>query len=253
VVLSRTFIWGHKGAGFKGEQNTLSSFQNAIDMGVDGIKTEAQLSKDGEILLYFYKSLKVNGEDVSINKLDVKEIKEYKLQNGESIPTLREVFSTFKNNDIKYNFDITAPEIGIKIIEIAKEFNLIERIEIAKPSIYPQPLTTIFSKIRDFNQEVTLVNSIFLKNSIISEKHLELESMRKLDVKVINVNFNYAHYDLFKKVKDEGFKFYIWGILFERSIKNFLSMKYNGEYVDAVFSNLPDRVLKMRNEIQKFN
>lgn len=75
----------------------------------------------------------------------------------------------------------------------------------------------------------------------------------KLDVQVINVNFNYAHYDLFKKVKDEGFKLYIWGLLFERSIKNFLSMKYNGEYIDAVFSNLPERVLKMRAAIQQFN
>ncbi len=74
--------------------------------------------------------------------------------------------------------------------------------------------------------------------------------MRKLNIQGINVNFNYANYELFKKVKEEGFKFYIWGILFERSIKNFLGMKYNGEYVDAIFSNLPERVIKMRDEIQ---
>jgi uncharacterized protein (UPF0305 family) len=77
--------------------------------------------------------------------------------------------------------------------------------------------------------------------------------MRNLNIQGININFNYANYDLFKKVKKNGFKFYIWGLLFERSIKHFLSMKYNGNYVDAVFSNLPERVLKMRYEIQNVN
>ncbi|MFX1410944.1 MAG: glycerophosphodiester phosphodiesterase [Promethearchaeota archaeon] len=251
--MSRTFIWGHRGAGFTGVQNTLSSFRNAIKIGVEGIKTEARLLKGGEVVLCSYQSLKKNGKDVLINELDIEDIKEFKLENGETIPTLREVFTAFKKYDIAYNFDIIDPNAGIKIIEIAEEFNLIDRIEIAKPSIYPHPLPTIFSKIREFNQDVTLVNSIFLKNSIINEKHLELEDMKKLNIQVINVNFNYASYDLFKKVKDEGFKFYIWGILFARSIKNFLSMKYKGEYVDAVFSNLPNRVVKMRDEIQKFN
>jgi len=251
--LNKTFIWGHRGSGFIGVQNTLSSFQNAIDFRVDGIKTEALLSKDGEIVLCSYQSLKKNERDVLINELNVIDIKKFKLENGETIPTLREVFEAFKKYSIKYNFDISDPEVGIRIIQLAEEFNLINRIEISKSSINPHPLHVIFSKIREYNQEVTLINSIFLKYSTINETHLELENMRKLNIQGINVNFNYANYDLFKKVKDEGFKFYIWGLLFERSIKNFLSMKYNGEYVDAVFSNLPKRVLKMRDEIQKVN
>ncbi|MFW9820578.1 MAG: glycerophosphodiester phosphodiesterase [Candidatus Thorarchaeota archaeon] len=248
--MHRTFIWGHRGSGFTGVQNTLSSFENAIGMGVDGLKTEAKLSKDEEIILSFYESLKRNGNDVLMSELIIDEIKEFKFENGETIPTLREVFKEFKKYDIRYHIDITEPEVGIKIIELAEEFNLINKLEIAKPSLYPHPLPTIFSKIREFDQDVTLVNSIFLKYSNIKEEHLELENMRKLNIQGINVNFNYANYDLFRKVKDLGFKFYIWGILFERSIKNFLSMKYNGEYVDAIFSNLPERVIKMRDDIQ---
>lgn len=248
--MNRTFIWGHRGSGFLGVQNTMTSFQNAIDMGVDGLKTEAKLSKDGEIILCFYQSIKKNGEDVLINNLDINEIREFKLENGESIPILREVFNAFKNYDIKYNFDISDPEVGIKIIELAREFDLIDKIEIAKSSMNPNPLPEIFSKIREFDKKVTLVNSIFLKQSPIKEKHLELESMRKLNVQGINVNYNFANFELFKKVKDEGFKFYIWGVLFKRTIHKFLTMKYKEEYIDAMMSNLPDRLLKMRDEIQ---
>ena len=224
--MNRTFIWGHRGAGLKGVQNTMTSFQNAIDMGVDGLKTEAKLSKDGKIVLIFYQNLKKNGEDVPISNLDIKEIRQFKLENNESIPTLREVFDAFKNNNIKYNFDINDPEVGIKIIELAREFDLIDKVEIAKSSMNPNPLPVLFSKIREFDKTVTLINSIYLPNSPIMEKHLELENMRKLNIKVINVNFNFANFELFKKVKEEGFKFYVWGILFKRSMHELLTMKY---------------------------
>lgn len=248
--MNRTFIWGHRGAGLKGVQNTMTSFQNAIDMGVDGLKTEAKLSKDGKIVLTFYQNLKKNGEDVPISNLDIKEIRQFKLENNESIPTLREVFDAFKNNNIKYNFDINDPEVGIKIIELAREFDLIDKVEIAKSSMNPNPLPVLFSKIREFDKTVTLINSIYLPNSPIMEKHLELENMRKLNIKVINVNFNFANFELFKKVKEEGFKFYVWGILFKRSMHELLTMKYKEEYIDAMMSNLPDRLLKMKDEIQ---
>ena len=105
-MLNRTFIWGHRGSGYTGIQNTLSSFQNAIDMGVDGLKTEAKLSKEGEVVLSFYQTLKRNGNDVPIKDLTISDIKEFKLENGETIPTLREVFQAFKKDTIKYDFDI---------------------------------------------------------------------------------------------------------------------------------------------------
>jgi glycerophosphoryl diester phosphodiesterase len=251
--LNRTFIWGHRGSGFIGVQNTFPSFQNAINMGVDGIKTEAQLSKDNEIVLSFYKSLKINGEELLMNKLDLDEIKKFKLENNESIPSLRELFENFKNYNIRYNFDITVPEIGIEIIKLAREFDLVDYIELGKPSIYPDPLPVIFSKIRKFDKNVTLVNSVSLKHTNINEEHLELKNMRELDIKVINIYHNYSNFELFKLVKDHGFKYYVWGVLFKRSFEKFLKMRYNGEYIDAIMSNLPDRLIEMRNKIQVLN
>ncbi|GAF73321.1 unnamed protein product, partial [marine sediment metagenome] len=52
--MSKTIIWGHRGAGFRDIENSMSSFKKAVKIGVDGIKTEAQLTNDGEIILQFY-------------------------------------------------------------------------------------------------------------------------------------------------------------------------------------------------------
>ena len=45
--MSITNIWGHKGAGFRGVENLISSFKKAVDMGVDGIKTESTSLRKG--------------------------------------------------------------------------------------------------------------------------------------------------------------------------------------------------------------
>jgi glycerophosphoryl diester phosphodiesterase len=248
--LNKTFIWGHRGTGFEGTQNSFSSFQNAIGMGVDGIKTEAKLSKEGEVVLSFYNTLKQNGKEVPIQELTIEEIKKFKLDNNESILTLREVLKEFESSDIKYNFDVSVEEEAIKIIETAKEYGLLDHIEISKPSTHPDSLSKFYSGIRNFDKNVTLVNSISLRNSIIEDKHLEIEDMRKLNIMGINVNYNYANFELFKKVKDYGFKFCVWGVLFKRSMQKFLTMKYNGEYIDAIMSNQPGRLVKFRNEFQ---
>lgn len=248
--MNKTFVWGHRGAGFRDIENSMSSFRKAIDMGVDGIKTEAQLSKDGEIFLCFQQKLRKNRGYVPINELDSSEIKSLRLDNKESALTLPELFSEFKNQNIRYNFDLTDPEIGIKIIEIARKFKVIDKIELAKTAMDGSLLPDIFGKIREFDKNVTLINTIFLKYANNEKDHLELESMRDLNIQGINVKYNFATFELFKLVKDNGFKFSVWGLLFNRSIEKFLNMNYKGQYVDAVMSNFPDRLVKLRNEIQ---
>ena len=248
--MSKTFVWGHRGAGFIGTQNSPSSFKKAIEIGVDGFKTEAQLSKDHEIFLTSQQNLKINGEEIPIYELSSDKIKTFKLDNNESILTLSELFNEFKNNNLRYNFDIRAPEVGIRIIEIAKEFNLLDKIEISKTSIDPFTLPEIYSKIRDFNKDVVLINTISLKHYNIRKEHFELESMKNLNIKGINVNYTVATFELFKTVKDLGFKFCVWGLLFKRSIQKFLRMNYKGQHVDAMMSNFPDRLVNLRNEIQ---
>ncbi len=248
--MNKTFVWGHRGAGFRGVENTMSSFKKAVDMGVDGIKTEAQLSKDDEIFLCFQQSLRKNGEYVPIKDLDSREIRTLRLDNNESILTLPEFFSEFKDKNIRYNFDIREPEVGIRIVEISRKFKLIDKIELAKTAMDPSPLPKIFSKIREFDKNVTLINSIFLKHANNEKEHLELESMRKLNIQGINVKYNFANFELFKLVKEKGFKFYVWGVLFNRSMQKFLKMNYKGQSVDAMMSNFPHRLVRLRNEIQ---
>ncbi len=70
-----TIIWGHRGAGFRGVENSMSSFKKAVDMGVDGIKTEAQLLKDGEIILKFLPYIFIEGKKTLLKEINLDDLK----------------------------------------------------------------------------------------------------------------------------------------------------------------------------------
>lgn len=243
--LPTMIIWGHRGAGFRGVENSLSSFRKCIDMGVDGIKTEAQLSKDGVVILRFLPFLIVEGKKIPIKELKLKDIKLFKLENGESIPTLEEMFKMF-NDKIRYNFDIFKIETGIKIIEIAEKYNLIEKIEITKPVAHTGSIDSLLKPLREKNKDVILINSLFSDTQITQENYSLLDQMKKLNVQVVNLNHHRFNFEIFKHVKKAGFKFYVWGVLFRYFMKKYLNLNFEGNKIDGIYTNFPDKLVQLR-------
>lgn len=75
-------------------ENSLLSFQNAIDHGF-GIELDVQLTKDKvPIVLHDYDLKRVSGENVSVSSLTYEELSNYKLfSSSESIPSLKEALN----------------------------------------------------------------------------------------------------------------------------------------------------------------
>jgi len=155
-TLEKTVIWGHRGAGVRDVENSMASFQKAIDWGVDGIKTEANLTKDGSIALIFPRNFRLNGEVKKISEVTLEEVKTVKLANGEAIPTLTELFEKFGDYDLFFNFDVWDLKTGEKIIETAKKFHLVDRIEIAKPATSRQSFDDFLNPLRQKNKQFSI-------------------------------------------------------------------------------------------------
>jgi len=242
-------IWGHRGAGLREVENTLTSYRKAVEMGVDGIKTEAHLSKDGEIILQFLPFLIINNNKISIKDLTLEEIKQVKLENGDEIPTLREMFEEFKNTII-YSFDIKEVETGIKIIELAEEYGLLERIEITKPATDRGSIDAFFRPLREKSKDVTLVNSFYSEKQIMENNYAVLKQLKGLNVQIVNLSHHRFNLEVFKQVKKAGFKFYLWAVLFKYFMKKYINLSYKGYTVDGIFTNFPDKLVNLRTEVQ---
>ncbi|MHA1930984.1 MAG: glycerophosphodiester phosphodiesterase [Promethearchaeota archaeon] len=246
--MGSTIIWGHRGAGFRDVENSLSSFKKAVDMGVDGIKSEAQLTKDGDIVLHFLPFIVLENKKNFIKDVNLSNIKEVKLENGESIPTLSEVFEAF-GGKIRYNFDVFRVETGLKIIEMAEEYNLIDKVEITKPVGHTKSADSLFIPLRARSSDITLVCSLYSDIQISENNYRHLDHMKELDVQVINLAHHRFNLEVFNQVKKAGFKFYLWSVLFKFFMRKYLNLDYNGYKVDGIYTNYPDKMVELRSEI----
>lgn len=95
-----TKILGHRGAKAYYPENTIMSFQKALEMGADGLELDIHYSKDGVIVVFHDFTLermtgvKGNIYDFTIEELQGLEVSEY--GHTEEIPTLEAVLKMIK-------------------------------------------------------------------------------------------------------------------------------------------------------------
>lgn len=126
-------ILGHRGAKGIAPENTLASFQVALDVGVDMIELDVHLSKDGELVVIHDPDLaRTTGGSGLICDLSLKELKALDAAakfNGtvtygtQRIPTLQEVYDLVQRQT-RINIEIKTTEDGSRYPGI--ERNVVE-------------------------------------------------------------------------------------------------------------------------------
>jgi len=113
-------IVGHRGAAKEKPENTLISFEYAIELGVEIVECDVRETKDGELIISHDENLKrLIGIDVKISDLNLEEIKRFRIEN-EPIPTLKEVLALVQNKCGLF-IEIKEPPSTEKVIKAIKE------------------------------------------------------------------------------------------------------------------------------------
>ncbi len=124
--LKNILLIAHRGASKLAPQNTIKSFQKAIDLKADYIEFDVRATKDGEIVVIHNKTTnKTANFNGKIKKMTLKELKQLNFGEGEKIPTLRELIEIAKGN-IELQCEIKIRGITKKVIEILREEDVIE-------------------------------------------------------------------------------------------------------------------------------
>lgn len=139
----------HRGFSGKYPENTMIAFEKAIEEKCDGIETDVQLTKDGEMVLCHDELLDrtTNGSGLildytfeEIRKLNAAyNFKGKKLE--EKIPTLRELLELAKEKGIILNLELKNSIIDYegleeKVIELVHFYNLEEKVIISSFNHY---------------------------------------------------------------------------------------------------------------------
>ncbi len=112
---SSFFYYGHRGAPILAPENTLLSFQEAINNNMNGIELDVQLTRDKKLIIYHDKYIDYNGSKIRISNLLLEQIKTIDVKNNfsklsfQQIPELSEVLDILPLNMI-LNIEIKSYE-----------------------------------------------------------------------------------------------------------------------------------------------
>jgi len=135
--LKQPQIIAHRGASGYRPENTLAAFSLALEMGVDGLELDVQMTRDGHIIVCHDEQVDrtTNGsgwiKDMTLEEIKALDAGSWfnKAYQGEKIPTLREVLDLVKGLPLLMNIElkngpIQYPGLEEKTIAQLKEFQM---------------------------------------------------------------------------------------------------------------------------------
>lgn len=215
---------GHRGAKGYVTENTLASFQKALELSVDGIELDVHLSSDEKIVVIHDETI----DRTTSREGFVNDFTSLKLNNF-GIPTLEEVFKLidkrcFVNIEIK---DSNATKYVLELLQIyivKKHWN---------PNLFQISsfdwTVLEFCSSSNYDMQLGVLCEDNLDNAICFAK--------KINAYSINPYFKLLDSENVKEMHCNGFKIFPWTVNSEEDLTFVKSLQ-----VDGIISDFPDKI-----------
>ena len=215
---------GHRGAKGYVAENTLSSFQKAIELGVDGIELDVHLSSDGKVMVIHDNNVdRTTSQKGFVNHFTAKELEQFE------IPTLESVFDLV-NQKCFINVELKTYETADKVVE------LIEQYVSEKNWQYEQIIVSSF----DWNalQQVHFLNDK-IQIGVLTNTDLDLAIAFAKFIHAYSVHpyYHLLNTENVTKMQSKNFKVYPWTVNEPEDIIFVKSLQ-----VDGIITDFPDRL-----------
>lgn len=220
----------HRGAKGHEPENTMVSFQKALNMQVDGIELDVHTSQDGALMVIHDDTIDrtTNGTGF-VNAYLQRELQTFKIDRKHHIPTLNEVFDLV-NQDCFINIELKSYDAADKVVA------LIEKYVSKKNWEYDRFLVSSF----DWNalQQVRFLNND-IPIGILTETDLDLALAfaKFIQAKAIHPYFHLLTKENTTKIQDAGLQVFPWTINELEDIQKIKSFNVNG-----IITDFPNRI-----------
>ncbi|MFW9950962.1 MAG: glycerophosphodiester phosphodiesterase, partial [Candidatus Thorarchaeota archaeon] len=225
-------------------ENTLPCFRKAVETGV-GIETDIQLTKDNVLVCFHDHFIQIKSEWINVKNLTFKQLTSIKFEDNRKIPTVNELFTAFieKKHNLRYSFDIRGEKEGQALIDLALEFQILDKIEITERNL------KLINVLRRYNKFISLVYTLNESISKITTKTVNFSDLRKLGVKAINLKCRRANFENFKVIIDNNLECYAWDINNEKRMIKVLTLENRNHRIAAIYTDYPRLLLNCINKM----
>jgi glycerophosphoryl diester phosphodiesterase len=220
----------HRGAKGYEPENTLASFQKALDMQVDGIELDVHLSSDGHLIVLHDETIDktTNGKGL-VNSFSLQKLKSFRIENEHQIPTLAEVFDLV-NQQCFINIELKSYESADAVVA------LIELYVSEKNWNYNSFLVSSFDwnalqQVRFLNDEIPI--------GVLAETNLDLAQAfaKFIQAKSIHPHFHLLTKENTAQMQEKGFEVFPWTINEPEDIAKIKTFNING-----IITDFPNRI-----------
>ena len=215
---------GHRGAKGYVAENTLASFQKAIDLGCNGIELDIHSSFDGKAMVIHDETVdRTTTSNGFVNDFNSNEL------TALEIPTLENVLDLVDKKCF-VNIEIKDAKATNQVLEIIQKYNLVKNwnYDLFQVSSFDWTILEVVSKQ---NPEINLgvVSKISLKKA--------MQFAKKVRAYSINPNHKLLDSEKVSLLQQNGFKVFTWTVNEVADIEKMKSLK-----VDGIISDFPDRI-----------
>lgn len=231
-------IVGHRGVAGRYPENTKSSIEAAINLGLDWVEVDVQPTKDDQLVICHDHTInRCSDGSGRIDKLTLKQLKQYDFGawfNAEfanqRLLTLEELLTLAKAQNLKLNLEIKVDRHDVqKVCELLKE-------QLAKSNVDPcDVVLSSFSHavIRQLSQSLPQYRLGVLCNRLDKKTKALL---KEVDAFSCNINYRWANKQQIEQLKHDGYQVWSYTVNNPNSLKHLPNL-------DAIFSDFPERFL----------
>lgn len=192
----------HRGARLEATENSLAAFAKAIEMGADMVELDVQVTSGGELVVIHDPWIdRVTNGKANVRDLSLKELQNFQTAEGESVPTLEQVYDLCRGK-VQVLTEIKTVEIGKKIAELIARKNMGHEV-IVQSFLHGELL-----RFREFDQKT---RTAVLFDELLFDAYTLSAYIGSLQANGAILPFKSLRRDLVQAMHQRDFFVYCWG------------------------------------------
>jgi len=218
----------HRGASGYAPENSLEAFRKALQLNSDVVEFDVRSTRDGELVIAHDDSIdRVTNGSGNISALTINEIRNYRLANGEAIPTFTEVVELLMHRCI-YKVDIK------DIHSVGSVMKVIAAKGIEDLTIITSKVHSVLEDIRRFSSKIKIELGGYVDGTPVEH---ELKRIKELGADIMSPHVSIINEAMVKKAHSVGIEVHVWDVNDREAISRVKNIR-----VDGITSDFPDRI-----------
>ncbi|MEX2104354.1 MAG: glycerophosphodiester phosphodiesterase [Bacilli bacterium] len=242
--MNKPLVFAHRGASAQAPENTMAAFEKAIKMGADGIELDVQLSQDGHIVICHDEMLErtTNGKGW-LKNYTYDELKGFDAGSwfnqqfkNEAIPSLKMLYDLVKHSSLVLNVELKntfVPYGGLeeKLLVLTKEYKMEDRVIISSFNHY---------SLVHFNQLAPYMETAIL---YMEGLYQPWEYASRIGASSLHPYFRACYKEVVRGAHEADVEVRPFTVDDPNDLRKMIN-----DGVDAIITNVPDRLLQMLKE-----